>query len=86
MNRCSHQRPRQLRDGRCTDSVANLFEKHRIFRRAGDFAQPVDRSGKVAVAVALYRLLQRIGVHRKHICSDPFQRIRNIVDGSHCPL
>ena len=54
---CLARWPDQLRDGRCTDSMANLFEQHRIFQRVGDLAQPVDRPGKVAVTVALYRFL-----------------------------
>jgi hypothetical protein len=71
---------------RGTDSVAHLFEKHRIYQCASDFAQPVHRPGKVAVTVSLDRLLQRMGVHRKRICSDPFQCMRNVFDSSRCQL
>ena len=61
--------------------MAHFLEKQRKFQCARDLAQPVERSGEVAVAVPLDGLLQRIGVHRKRIGANSFQRIRDVVNG-----
>ena len=68
----------QLRGGRRTDAVADLFQHHRIADRTRDVAQPRDGAGEVGVTLVLHRLLQRIGMHRKGIGADAVERLDEI--------
>ena len=63
----------QPRGGDRADTVADLFDHHRISQFGGEPPQGIQRAGKIGVPVGLHGLLQRIGMHRNGIGSDPRQ-------------
>jgi hypothetical protein len=61
--------------------VADLLEQDRVAERSRDVAQPADGTGEVRVTVALDRLLQRVGMHRQRVGTDPVEHPDEIRHG-----